>query len=182
VIAIRRKYPFLNFYDRILDIFKDQSFIMQARQEMFNLACQKVSRRLDQGSDRPDFFTHILKNQESGKNALTRDEMDSNALLLLNAGSETTATTLSGTTWLLLKDPARLAKAVAEVRSTYNSQDEITMESVARLSYVIACLQEGLRYYPPVPTGFPRVVPPGGDTISGYYIPAGVSFPIRNFA
>lgn len=142
---------------------------------MFNLASQKVSRRLDQGIDRPDFFTHILKNQESGKNALTKDEMDSNALLLLNAGSETTATTLSGTTWLLLKDPMRLAKATNEVRSTFKSQKEITMDSVAGLPYMIACLQEGLRYYPPVPTGFPRIVPPGGDTISAYYIPEGVS-------
>ena len=178
LIACRRKNPMINFYDRFKDKFKDTTSAIRARQDVFNLAAHKVSKRLDEGTTRPDFFTHIIKNQNSEEKALTRDEMNSNAMLLLNAGSETTATTLSGTTFLLLKDPERLAKLVKEIRGAFKEQAEITLEAVGKLPFLIACLQEGLRYYPPVPTGFPRLVPPGKDTISGHYIPEGVSFSI----
>lgn len=51
------------------------------------------------------------------------------------AGSETTATILSGATFLLLKNPACLEKLKQEVRSTFKSEDEITFTSVDRLPY-----------------------------------------------
>lgn len=141
------------------------------------MTSSKVTKRLEEGESRPDFFTHILRNQAVGDKALSRDEMVSNSVLFLVAGSETTATTLSGTTYLLLKHPEVYAKLVEEVRGAFKTEAEITIEEVNKLTYMIACLQEGLRYYPPVPTGFPRLVPAGGDTISGLYIPEGVSEP-----
>ena len=107
--------------------------------------------------------------------ALTKKEIDATAVIFLIAGSETTATLLSGATYLLLKHPDIYAKLVHEVRSKFTKQSDITMEAVNNMDYLIAFLQEALRYYPPVPTGFPRVVPQGGDNISGHYIPEGVS-------
>lgn len=47
------------------------------------------------------------------------------------------------------------------------------MNSVARLKYLQACLQEDLRIYPSVPSMGPRVIPPKGETIMGEYVPAG---------
>lgn len=40
---------------------------------------------------------------------------------------------------------------------------------------MLACLNEALRVYPPVPTGLPRVTPAGGRTILGRFVPQGVS-------
>jgi hypothetical protein len=64
-----------------------------------------------------------------------------------------------------------------EVRSTFTSDEEITLTSVGGLKYMLACLNEGLRSYPPVPFGLPRIVPRGGATISGMAVPENVSAP-----
>jgi hypothetical protein len=100
-----------------------------------------------------------------------------NASTLIVAGSETTATLLSGAIYLLLANPDKLAKLVKEVRSTFKSDEEITLTSVQSLTYMLACLNESLRCYPPVASGLPRVVPKGGNVVAGQFIPEDVSKP-----
>lgn len=94
---------------------------------------------------------------------------------MITAGSETTATTLSGVTYLLGKHPEVLQKLITEVRSTFQSEDEINMHSVQRLDYMLAVLDEALRMYPPVPAAIPRKMNPGGGMINGQWVPGGVS-------
>jgi cytochrome P450 len=53
------------------------------------------------------------------------DELQSNGNILIIAGSETTATPLSGITYLLLMNPHALEKLQDEVRSTFEKEDEI---------------------------------------------------------
>ncbi|KAL1606170.1 hypothetical protein SLS60_003571 [Paraconiothyrium brasiliense] len=180
--AIRKKYVLFDCIDKLKNLFEDTTAPQRARKQFFDMASEKVTKRLEKETDRPDFFSFILKNQDAETKALSRDEMDSNAIIFLIAGSETTATTLSGTTYLLLKHPDKYTKLVHEIRSRFSSLSEITMEEVNKLNYLIACLQEGLRYYPPVPTGFPRVVPRGGNQISGHYIPEGTSVYVSQHA
>ena len=132
----------------------------------------KVRKRLSQGSERPDFMSAILRhNDEKG---LTRDEIDSNMQLLMTAGSETTMTLLSGCTFHLLKNPRSLARLNEEVRGAFQSQADITIAAVNKLPYLLAVLEEALRMHPPVPTALPRIVPPGGNFISGIWVPGGV--------
>jgi cytochrome P450 len=82
---------------------------------------------------------------------------------------------LSGVTYMLLTHPEALAKVTEEVRTTFKSSEEITLTSVSSLTYMLACLNESLRAYPPVPFGMPRQVPKGGATISGEFVPEDVS-------
>jgi len=105
---------------------------------------------------------------------MTDKQLASNAGKLVIAGSETTATLLAGTTYFLMKDRDALARATCEVRTTFQSESEINFTSVNKLSYMVACLDEALRLYPPVATGLPRVVPKGGGTVSGTFIPENV--------
>jgi len=88
------------------------------------------------------------------------------------AGTETTATLLSGLTYYLLKHPDKLQKVTDEVRAL--TEEELTLEQLPRLSYLNACFEEGLRVYPPVPVGLPRVVPKEGTSICGEWIPGKV--------
>lgn len=97
--------------------------------------------------------------------------------MLIIAGSETTATLLSGVTFLLLTNPECLARLTKEVRSTFTSEDQITINSASSLSYMLACLDEALRCYPPIASGLPRVVAKGGKTLCGRYVPEDVSSP-----
>lgn len=112
-------------------------------------------------------------NDEKG---MTREEIKATCRILIVAGSETTATLLSGATFLLLKNPSAMKKAVDEVRNNFVHASDITFASVtAQLPYLDACLEESLRLYPPVPSVLPRRTGPEGDNINGRFIPPEVS-------
>ena len=103
------------------------------------------------------------------------EHLHSNASMLVLAGSETTAATLTGITYLLLSNPSCLDKLRAEILSAFKSEDEICFKTTKSLPYLQACIEEGLRRYPAVAIGFPRITPSGGWSIANQYIPEGVS-------
>jgi len=95
--------------------------------------------------------------------------------VIIVGGSETTATLLCGLSYLLLKKPETLKILTDEVRSMFKSEDEINLQSVTKLKYMLACIDEALRRYPPTPWGMARVIPQGGATVSGVYVPEQVT-------
>ncbi|OCL02961.1 putative cytochrome P450 monooxygenase [Glonium stellatum] len=126
-----------------------------------------AKERMDKGimEERKDFISYILKHRED-KNSLTDNEIAANCGFLILAGSETTATALSGLTYHLLKVPDCLHKVTEEVRSAFSSEEEINfLNANARLPYTMACISEGLRMYPPGPSLLPRRTPSGGASI-----------------
>jgi cytochrome P450 len=134
--------------------------------------------RLNKGvlRDRPDFLSYILESRGT-EEELNDKEVEANAHFLLLAGSETTATGLSGTTYYLLKNPEALKNLTEEVRNAFEKEEDIRFVTCAeRLPYMLACFQEGLRIYPPGPIGAPRRTSQGSMTnIAGYQVPAYVS-------
>ena len=90
------------------------------------------------------------------------------------AGSETSSTCLSTITYYLFKSPHAAAKLQNEVRGRFTSYGDITAASTATLEYMQAVILEGLRIHPPLPFALPRLVPKGGDTVDGHFLPAGV--------
>lgn len=103
------------------------------------------------------------------------EQLSANAEILVLAGSETTATLLSGCTYLLLTNPEKMEKLKHEVRSAFANDGEITASSVNKLPYMLGVLNEALRLYPPVTSSLVRVVPPGGDMVTEHWVPEGVS-------
>ncbi|XXG95002.1 hypothetical protein Hte_001262 [Hypoxylon texense] len=144
------------------------------------LVRQKVSQRIELGVERPDFIEGLIKKNKEG--VLSLQQIAANAATLIVAGSETTATLLTGAVYLLTTNPDKLEKLTKEVRSKFNSDEEITLTSVGSLTYMLACLNETLRCYPPVPTGLPRQVPKGGVFISGKFIPEGTAVAVWQWA
>ncbi|KAK4201216.1 cytochrome P450 [Triangularia verruculosa] len=132
----------------------------------------QVTKRLNSGVDRPDFIQALTNGAKasSGK-PLTSEEMAMNARLLILAGSETTATALSATTYYLATHPRVQAKLAEEVRSQFKGEGEIDFFSVNRLTYMLAVLDESMRLFPPVPANLPRTAAKGGDMILGWHIP-----------
>lgn len=140
--------------------------------EHFQLSKQTVMRRLDtQNTEREDFMSYILRHNDT-KKGLTDGEIVENANVLIIAGSETTATLLSGTMFQLLTNRRCYDRLVEEIRSTFKSEEDITINNVNELKYLIAVFSEGFRMYPPVPSSLPRVVPEGGEVVEGHYLPA----------
>ncbi|OAX80637.1 hypothetical protein ACJ72_05023 [Emergomyces africanus] len=150
------------------------------RKRHANLAKEKLIRRMNVGQERPDLIEGLLKKKDEWNMSL--ENLAGNSSLLLVGGSETTATLLCGVTYLLLSNPHALEKLTVEVRSSFKSEDEINMNSVNGLDYMLACLDEALRVYPPVPFGLPRVIPTGGCHISGQFVPENAVVAIHHWA
>ncbi|PSN69578.1 cytochrome P450 [Corynespora cassiicola Philippines] len=164
LVGLRKRIPLLNLVLPFL-VHKDLSKELETH---WQLTVEKTKRRVDKKDTitKEDFFKQILK-----KNDWDMGKLESNAELLIIAGSETTATTLSGVMYFLFKNPHCMAKLEEEVLGSFKSYDEITGDSTAKLPYLHAVFEEGLRCYPPVAFGLPRVSP--GSVVSGHYVPAG---------
>ncbi|KAJ5116064.1 hypothetical protein N7456_000412 [Penicillium angulare] len=157
--------------------------LLSARQKQAVYARNTVQNRLHntRAHGRGDFMDSMLRHYNE-KDGLTDKELEANATFLIIAGSETTVTLLSGVIYWLLKTPKALAKATNEIRSVMQTEEDINMQNVStKLPYMLACLEEGFRMYPPVPTGQQRqVVTP--SNISGYNIPPGTKVSVHQSA
>lgn len=143
-------------------------------------AMEMVDRRISRVTDRKDFLYYILAaNDEKG---MSRPEINVNAFSLSIAGSESTATLLAGATYFLTTHRSNYDLLVKEVRTTFKSEDGITLASTNNMEYLEAVLTESLRLYPPVAGTLPRQVPAGGETIDGGFVPAGTSVGVNHFS
>lgn len=91
------------------------------------------------------------------------------------AGSETTATALACITYYLQRNPDILRALQQEIRTSFESYEQINDASTTPLEYLKAVILEGMRMYPPLPFPLPRVVPPEGGIVDGHFVPGGVS-------
>ncbi|OAA77939.1 cytochrome P450 monooxygenase [Akanthomyces lecanii RCEF 1005] len=136
------------------------------------LSIAKVQKRLDSGSNRPDFIGKITEGSRSKRTEMTFEELASNASVLIVAGSETSATLLSAAIFFLTRSPKALALLTDEVRHAFGRKDDIGLINTQGLSYMQAVLEEALRMYPPVAGGgSARLVAKGGVQIADYFIP-----------
>ncbi|KAI9736993.1 MAG: hypothetical protein M1834_000582 [Cirrosporium novae-zelandiae] len=142
---------------------------------------ERVQRRLAYKIERPDFLSNILKEKDPTRR-MSLEHIEGNSIILVIAGSETTATLMSGATYLLLKNPRTMTKLVEEVRSTFQRDEDITIESASRLRYMHGCIEEAFRIYPPVPVGLGRVVPKGGYVVDGKWVPEGTTLTVTQYA
>ncbi|KAI0114775.1 cytochrome P450 [Daldinia grandis] len=157
-----------------------RSGLMNKTKENLDLVSETLQERIKLGKERPDLIEGLIKKKE--ELGMDFQTLVGNANLLIIAGSETTATLLTGATYLLTTNPDKLAKVAEEVRSTFKNEEEITLTSVSQLPYMLACLNESLRQYPPVTSDLPRIIPKGGATISGTSIPEGTVVSVFQWA
>ncbi|KAM0292742.1 hypothetical protein HYE67_011444 [Fusarium culmorum] len=174
------KIMFLNNYPllRPLILLLGTKEIEMKRQSE-QLGAEKTNKRIALGSDaRKDFMTYILRNKDGM--GMNHEEILRNAQGLIVAGSETTATALSGLTFFLGQNPEVYRRLTDEVRTWWKSDDEITIKSTAALPFLHACLEETLRMYPPAAEVPPRVSP--GAVVSGQYVPKGTLITVSSWA
>ncbi|KAE8452791.1 hypothetical protein EG329_013063 [Mollisiaceae sp. DMI_Dod_QoI] len=136
---------------------------------------QNVKARLARKSDRPDMMSYILSHNESSPSTrMTEDEMIANSMAVIVGGSETLTAALAGTINALLTHINERETLVKEIRSSFQTEEEISGQSTRSLPYLTAVLQEGLRLFPPIPDNMHRSVPKGGAVIAGHTLPEGV--------
>lgn len=157
------------------------SKIQNSRREHLQMVQRLAEKRIKTKCQarRGDFMDFLMRSQGQ-EHGLSNAELISNSDTLIVAGSETTATLLSGVTYHLLNSPAVLRRCVDEVRRAFGSAEEISFQSAsASLPYMRACLDEALRLFPPIPTVLFRQTSPGPATVvDGLEVPEKVWPPI----
>jgi len=124
--------------------------------------------------DGTDIFNYLLENKDD--DVFSQKEYEGNALVLLFAGADTTATVMIFGSYLLCKNPEVAKRAQFEVRNAFRNTGEINATNVNELKYLHAVLSEAMRLYPPGPTGLARqIVNKAGQTVAGHHVPYNVS-------
>ncbi|KAL8776200.1 MAG: hypothetical protein Q9194_003302 [Teloschistes cf. exilis] len=143
-----------------------------ARHESYTI--ELIKRRVNEETTRKDFMSYLLQDQTLKK--LSIIQLAAHGSDFVIAGSETTATTLTVVTYFLCHHPQVLKKLQTEVRGAFTKYEEISGASAANLKYLHAVCLEALRIFPPLPLALPRVVPSGGDTVDGHFVPPGKNY------
>ncbi|KAJ5921061.1 cytochrome P450 monooxygenase [Penicillium verhagenii] len=130
----------------------------------------------------PSTFSAYMRASKDPKSTLSPEEVLSNHSFMMMAGSETTATLLSGCTFFLLKHPTVYEKWSCQIRERFPSASDISFSSLAGMEFLRAVIKETLRMYPPLPLGMPRVVPNGGSIVLGRFVPEKTSVAVASWA
>ena len=175
--TIPRLYPIIGIF---LERLMPQSVLDGQRRHMI-YANERIERRLESKSDRPDFMTPFMKNNVHFEN-LSKPEILSTFNFVIVGGSETSATVLTGSFTHLIKCKAVMDRLCHEIRTRFDSRDHIHLDDLHDMPYLNAVVNEGFRICNPVPGGLPRVVPPGGDTYNGVWLPGGTKIRVQTLS
>lgn len=141
-------------------------------------AAREIASRKDRGSDHRDMLAKLFEvGSEKGKD-MSDDDVLSMATSNIFAGSDTTAISLRAIIYYLLKNPERMARLMEEMenrRGEGRLSDPVKLSEAMDMPYLQACMYEALRLHPAVGMSLPRVVPKGGITVDGRFIPEEVS-------
>ncbi|KAI9648488.1 hypothetical protein NHQ30_003122 [Ciborinia camelliae] len=140
-------YPVQQFYD-----FAETSILQRRREEEnFKNTESKI------GNSRKDIFHYLINaTDNAGHQALSIEEFIAEAYLLIPAGTDTTATTIVGLWFYIVRYPRVYAKLVEEIRTEFASADDIRMgPTLSSCKYLTACIEEALRLAPVGPAELP---------------------------
>ncbi|KAK5192726.1 hypothetical protein LTR99_010396 [Exophiala xenobiotica] len=147
----------------------------------------QVTHRIENEPDKPDLFSKFpSKPTEKKPDPMPVSEIIAECATMLDAGNDTTQTSLTMCIYHLAKYPQVQKKLFTElskeVRPEYATTKVLPSQVVQSVPYLRAVLDENWRCQPPVTRGLPRRTVEGGATIAGHFIPAGttISAPTYN--
>ncbi|EOA85420.1 uncharacterized protein SETTUDRAFT_91397 [Exserohilum turcica Et28A] len=181
--AVRNHLSYFYPLDRIFG-FLFLQLTAKIRKRNWQYTADLVTKRLDMGdlgSLRSDFVTPVIGNvKETKDKGITRNELNTHSLAITIAGSQLPTVALATATYLLLTHPLQLERLLGEIRSSFQQESDITIESTAGLPYLSAVIDETLRIHHPTPIHLPRLISSGGLRVDNEWIPGNTSS--RNWA
>ena len=150
--------------------------IIASRQEQRKTS--PAQERSDSDQELPrDFLDKLLDGHAASPEKVTPYHIWMAGFSNIGAGSDTTAASLSGILYHLLKTPQALQRLRREIEEFEANgalgKTRVSFKESQSMPYLQAVIKEGLRMHPA--TGLPlwRRSPAGGATIAGHYFPAG---------
>lgn len=127
-----------------------------------------------------DLLSKFLAAQEARPEFMTDTLVQTMAVSMAFAGSETTAISLGAVFYYLLRNPAALASLRAELDEAGkkglfddNETGLVTWHESQKLEYLDACIKEAFRLHPAPGLPMERIVPPQGAEIAGRFVQGG---------
>ncbi|OIW25223.1 cytochrome P450-like protein [Coniochaeta ligniaria NRRL 30616] len=128
----------------------------------------------------PDLLSKFLAAREARPEFMTDTLVQTMAVSMAFAGSETTAISLSAVFYFLLKNPRALARLREEIdeagrRGVFSDLDTglVTWTESQKLPYLDACVKEAFRLHPAPGLPMERITPEPGIEIAGHYVKGG---------
>lgn len=128
----------------------------------------------------PDLLSKFLAARDARPEFMSDTLVQTMAVSMAFAGSETTAISLSAVFYFLLRHPPSLARLLAELdgaagAGAFADVDTglVTWHESQRLPYLDACIKEAFRLHPAAGLPLERVVPEAGAEIAGHHVRGG---------
>jgi cytochrome P450 len=129
-------------------------------------------KRYEAGEKLEDFYTYLFEDKHGQANFYPIGELVAECSIMMNAGSDTTASALTNVLYWLLKNPSCYTKLREELDAVLEPDDKFApYDRVRYLPYLRACLDESMRLTPPNTMSVPRMTPAEGMNIIGHWIP-----------
>lgn len=124
--------------------------------------------------DQNDIFSFLSDWRDPDTNeGLTPDQITSESVLLVIAGTDTSSTVMASTLFYLANNKEAYSKAREEVRERFSGTTIHSGEKLNSCRYLRACIDESMRLSPPTGSVLWREVQSDGLNIDGYYVPPG---------
>lgn len=147
---------------------------------------ENIIKRKAKSTMRKDIFFHLLdEDGTGGHEPLNLLTLVWESFLVLVAGSDTTAATLSNTFFYLLTNPDAFTRLRQELDENVPQDVELASSStLGKLPYLNAVLNEAMRLQPAVPNGVQRLPPPGSGpvTVDNIVVPPGTTVQIPSYS
>lgn len=141
---------------------------------------EKIMQKHDDDPNRDEDYSLYKTMRDAKPDAdgrpMSREYMASEMYDHLKAGQQTTASTLTYMTWRLSRQPEwqkRLKDEIGALPVTETGQ--LSLADLEACSILNAIIHETLRLHPPASGRGERIVPTGGRTYSGVFVPGGTT-------
>lgn len=138
------------------------------------------SLAVEKQNQQPDLLSKFLAARESRPEFMTDGLVQTMAVSMAFAGSETTAITLSAVFYYLLRHPECMARLQDEIdafarEGKFGDYETglVTWHEAQCLPYLDAVVKEAFRVHPAAGLPLERVVPEPGVEIAGHWVPGG---------
>ena len=125
----------------------------------------------------PDITSWLLKDPKSDQLWLNGD-----ARLIIVAGSDTIAITLTHIFYYLAVDSVQVEKLRVELKTLIKPNNSFRVRDVQHGNHLNGIINEALRIHPPVASGTNRITPVQGITIDGVFVPGNTNVSVPQYA
>ncbi|KIW32629.1 uncharacterized protein PV07_04160 [Cladophialophora immunda] len=162
--------PLLQYLPDWLSWWKREAkAIRRDEKKLYAALVDETRIKLNQGKSPDCFLIHMFEDQR--KHGISDEWLGYIAGLFMEAGSDTTSSSILDFILAMISHPDILKKAQKEI-DAISPRDPPTYEAVKDNAYLNALMQETLRWRPVAPGGIPHTLIQD-DSYEGYFLPKG---------